>query len=76
MAGTSAREPVVILASEQAYLALSDLEHDALQVRTPIAGVVSNPGALQEQAQQPMGRLQGLRQGLRLGRLEQGWALG
>ena len=42
----------------------------------PIAGAVSNPGALQVQARQPMERLQGLQQGPRLGRLEQGWALG
>ena len=44
--------------------------------RMPIAGVVSDPGALQGQARQPMGRLQALQQGPRLGRLEQGWALG
>ena len=55
---------------------MSNVEHDALQVRMPTAGVVSNPGALLVQARQPMGRLQGLQQGLRLGRLEQGWALG
>ena len=55
---------------------MSNVEHDALQVRMPTAGVVSNPGALLVQVRQPMGRLQGLQQGLRLGRLEQGWALG